>query len=174
MNYEQKELIHDYLNLEKNTKKIEKRKNQKEVEFNAQTFSGGTEFHPLGVRYKGFKVDDRVVGYIDLMNTYKRNIEKNRRRLHYFNRFLKGLDPHTTASLKRRYKQVTRYDEIQELGHDEIVLDEILEIEEAISFEFNTAITNELQRKVIQVEYTHFSEETVEDSFQAMQELLGV
>lgn len=174
MNYEQKELIHDYLNLDRRIKRIEKRMIQREVEFNTQTFSGGTVFDPLGVRHKGFKVDDRVCGYVDLMNTYKRNIAMSKRRLGYFNRFLTSLDPHTKASLIRRYQQSMRFDEMQDLGHDRIVLDEIIEIEDAISYEFGTTLSDELNRDVIQVEYTVFSEDTVEDSFQVMQSLLGV
>lgn len=174
MKCEHKELIHDYLNLEKRISRIKRRMIHKEAEFNSQTFCGVTEFHPLGVRHKGFKVDDRVCGYIDLMNTYKQNIEMNKRRLKYFNQFMSRLDPHTAMSLIRRYKRSIRFDEMQDLGHDRVVLDEIVEIEDAISYEFNTELSDELQRKAIQVEYTKFSEETVEDSFQAMQELLGV
>lgn len=174
MNNEHKELIHDYLNLARRIKRIERRMIKKEIEFNSQTFCGITEYHPLGLRHKGFKVDERVANYIDLMNTYKRNIAMNKRRMFYFKSFLNGLDPHTRVSLKRRYKQNMRFDEIQSLGHDRIVLDEIVEIEDAISYEFGTSLSGELNREILQVEYTKFSEETVEDSFEAMQKLLGV
>lgn len=174
MKYEHKELIHDYLNLERYIKRINKRINKKQIEFNAQSFCGTTEFGGLEIRHRGFRVDDRVCSYVDLINTYRQNIEMNKRRLHYFNRFLTSLDQHTALSLRRRYKKVVYFGEVQELGHDEIVLDEILEIEDAISYEFSTALSNELQRDALQVEYTLFSSDTVEDSFQAMQNLLGV
>lgn len=174
MNCEHKELIHDYINIDKRIKQIEYRMDQREIEFNAQSFCGGTIFHPLGVMYAGFRVDERVSTYIDLMNTYKRNIAMNKRRRYYFNNFLNGLDPHTRASLKRRYKQNMRFDEMQSIGHDRIVLDEIVEIEDAISYEFGTSLSGELNKEILQVEYTKFSEETVEDSFEAMQKLLGV
>lgn len=174
MRAEHKELIHDYLNLERHIESIKKRMIQKEIEFNNQTFCGVTEFHPLGLKRNSFRVDDGVVRYIDLMNTYNQQIEMNNRRLHYFNHFLNSLDPHTKASLIRRYKECMCFDKIQGLGHDRIVLDEIAEIEDAISYEFNIVLSAELQRNAIQVEYTSFSQDTVENSFQAMQNLLGV
>lgn len=174
MNYEHKELIRDYLNLDKHIQRVHERMKHKELEFNAQSFCGGTVFHPLGISYKNFNIENRVCNYVDLMNTYQKQIEMNKRRSHYFNRFLSSLSPHTRVSLNRRYKKMESFEGIQELGHDEIVLDEILEIEEAIAFEFNINLSNELQRQAIQVEYTAFSDDTVEDSFEIMQSLLGV
>lgn len=175
MKQEHKELIHDYLNLDSRIKRTEKRRYQAEYSFNMQTFCGTTDFSsPLGIRHKGFRVDVRVVEHIDLMNTYKLNTKKNRRRQYHFNRFMYSLDPHTRASLERRYKQVSNYDDIQALGHDHVVLDEILEIEEAIGYEFNTSMIDDDEGDAMKVEYTRFTTDTVEDSFQAMQAMLGV
>lgn len=174
MKYEHKELIHDYLNIDRQNERIEQRIKRTQIEFHSQNIYGGTDFNPLGVRSKGFRVDSKVSDYVDNINACERNIAKNKRRKHHFSRYIKTLDQHTYSSLNRRYGHYDSLEESQELGHDEQVLDEILEIEEAISYEFDTDISSEHKKEVLQVEYTVFSDDTVEQSFEAMQELLGV
>lgn len=175
MNNEQKELIHDYLNLDRKIESIKSRVSFREFMFYEQSLCGTTDLNdPNGIRRIAFRVDSRVSDYIDSINMYERNLEANKRRQHYFNIFLSSLDPHTVISLKRRYKNGYNYEEMQSIGHDRIVLEEILEIEEAIGYQFPMILSDEMQREALRVECAPLSEDTVEDSFQTMQKLLGV
>lgn len=175
MRYEHKELIHDYLNIDRQIKRIEQRMYNAQLEFEALNYYGGTYFYdPIGVRNKGFRVESRVGAYVDYIQACERNIEKNKRRIHYFKRFTDTLDPHTYSSLKRRYGSINRLDDIEVLGHDEQVFDEILEIEEAISHEFEFEKLPEHDKKMILVEFNDLEPDTLEDSFDTMLEVLGV
>ena len=174
MKYEHKELIHDYLNVANRITRIEQRMRNARIEFEALNYYGGTSYDdPVGVRNRGFRVESRVSDYVDYIQMCERNIEKNKRRIHYFKRFTDTLDLHTYSSLKRRYGSINRLDDMQEAGHDEQVLDEILEIEEAISFEFGMK-DNIDYLKMKQLENVELTDETVEDSFESMLELLEV
>ena len=175
MRYEHKELIHDYLNIDRQIKRIEQRMYNAQLEFEALNYYGGTDFYgSIGVRNRGFNVANKVAGYVDYIRACERNIAKNKRRIHYFKRFTDTLDPHTYSSLKRRYGSFYRLDDMQELGHDEQVLDEILEIEEAISHEFDFEKLPEHNKKMILVEFNDLKPDTLEDSFDTMLEVLGV
>lgn len=146
-----------------------------QLEFEALNYYGGTDFYdPIGVKNKGFRVESRVSAYVDYIQACERNIQKNKRRLHFFKQYTDTLDPHTYSSLKRRYGYINRLDDMQELGHDEQVLDEILEIEEAISHEFDFGVLPEFDKKMLLVEYNDLEPDTLEDSFDTMLEVLGV
>ena len=175
MRYEHKELIHDYLNVDRRIKRIEQRIHSAKIEFEALNYYGGTDFYdPIRVRNRGFRVESRVTDYVDYIRACERNIAKNKRRIHYFKRFTDTLDHHTYSSLKRRYGSINRLDDMQELGHDEQVLDEILEIEEAISHEFDFEKLPEFDKKMLLVEFNDLKPDTLEDSFDTMLEVLGV
>ena len=175
MRYEHKELIHDYLNVDRRITRIEQRIHNAKIEFEAINYYGGTDFgDPIGVRNRSFRVETRVSEYVDYIRACERNIAKNKRRIHYFKRFTDTLDPHTYYSLKRRYGSINRLDDMQELGHDKQVLDEILEIEEAISHEFDFEKLPEHNKKMILVEFNDLKPDTLEDSFNTMLEVLGV
>ena len=175
MRYEHKELIHDYLNVDRRITRIEQRIHNAKIEFEALNYYGGTDFYdPIGVRNRAFRVESRVCSYVDYIRACERNIAKNKRRIHYFKRFTDTLDTHTYSSLKRRYGSINRLDDMQELGHDEQVLDEILEIEEAISHEFGFEKLPEFDKKRLLVEFNDLKPDTLEDSFDTMLEVLGV
>lgn len=175
LKYEYKELIHDYLNVANRITRIEQRMHNAKIEFKALNYYGGTNYDdPIGVRSKGFRMESKVSNYVDYIQMCEKNIEKNKRRMHYFKRFTDNLDPHTYSSLKRRYGYINRLDDMQELGHDEQVLDEILEIEEAISHEFDFRELPEFDKKMLSVESNDLEPDTLEDSFETMLEVLGV
>lgn len=174
MEYEQKELIHDYVNLDKRIKRIEKRLEQICIEFKAQNFSGRTAFTSLGVKHISFKVDNKVSEYVDLICTCEKVIAKIKRREYHFKRYLTTLDKHTQISLKRRFRYIGDVEGIQELGHDKEVLYEILEIEEAISYEFNDPLQDEVNRDYIDIAEQELTNDTLEQSFDRITELLGV
>ena len=175
MKYEHKELIHDYLNVANRITRIEQRIHNAKIEFEALNYYGGTNFYdPIGVRNRAFRVESRVCSYVDYIRACERNIAKNKRRIHYFKRFTDTLNPHTYSSLRRRYGSFNRLDDVQELGHDKQVLDEILEIEEAISHEFDFEKLPEHNKKMILVEFNDLKPDTLEDSFDTMLEALGV
>lgn len=126
MKYEHKELIHDYLHIDKQNRRIEDRIYNAEVEFYAQNFYGGTDFYnPIGIKNKSFRFETKVSHYVDLIEACERNMKKNKRRQRYFKAYTDTLDPHP-LSLRIRYSDIRRLDDVQELGHDEQVLDESL------------------------------------------------
>lgn len=172
MEYEQKELIHDYLNLDRRIRRIENRLKRIRKEFKARNFSGRTAFTYLGVKHISFKVDIEVSEHIDFVYKCERIISKIERRRHHFQRYLITLDPHTYLSLKRRYRNVIQIENIEELGHDKEVLDEILEIEEAISYEFNDPLHDEVNKEYIGIAMQDFSNDNLEDSIDRIAELL--
>ena len=174
MRAEQKELIQSYMNIDKEIKDTERRLMYKKKSFYAQNFYGKTEFNAIRIQSKGFRVDSRVAGYVDLCNTLERQIEVLERKKMYFNRFMRTLPNEVLSSLNRRYKVIDfNMDNIQSMGSDRKVLDEILEIEEAISFQFGMKDNPDFL-KMKQLENVELTEETVEDSFENMLELLGV
>lgn len=175
MKYEHKELIHDYLHIGKRIKRIEQRMYSAKINFGAKNYIGGTDFYsPLGVKRRAFSLENEICSYVDYLNACELNIKKNERRKKYFKHYIDTLDPHTSTSLKSRYGDISQLDEVPELGHDEQVLDEILEIEEAISHEFEFEKLPELDKKMLLVEFNDLKPDTLEDSFDTMLEVLGV
>lgn len=175
MKYEHKELIHDYLHIGKRIKRIEQRMYSAKINFGAQNYIGGTDFYsPLGVKRRVFSLENEICSYVDYLNACELNIKKNERRKKYFKHYIDTLDPHTRTSLKSRYGDISRLDEVPELGHDEQVLDEILEIEEAISHEFKNEHLSEHDRNLIRVETNNLKPDTLEESFETMLHMLGV
>lgn len=172
---EQKELISDYLKLDRRIERIEWRLEKVKNEFVAQNFYGGIDYYdPIGIRSKGFNVCSRVSGYVDITTVLERNIDKNRRREYHFNRYIQSIDQRTYSSLKRRYGTFERYDDIQTLGSDNRILKEILEIEEAISHEFNEPLQDEVNREILAIQNEPLTNDTLEQSFDKITELLGV
>lgn len=174
MKYEHKELIHEYLTIDRRIKRIEERIEVARIEFEAQSYHGRMDFDVMGVFMKGFKVDTKVCNYVDSIIIRERKIMKYKRKKHYFSRYVSSLDQHTYLSLKRRYGSYWGLDEAQELGHDLQVLDEILEIEEAISHEFNIGCPQERENDMVAVEMNDLRPDTLEQSFNAMLEKIGV
>lgn len=199
MNHDQKEIIQDYFNLERMIQSKKRRLEYVQLEFESINYCGSTVFtFNEGVQYRGFRVDTRVAGYVDTITTIERHIDKMERKQTYFKRFLSTLTNDALSSLKRRYKHyIGSIDDIQTMPSDKKVLDEIKEIEEAIKFQFkddyifnlkqdiqnkrgkNEQGKNNEQKpvsyaKVKQIENADFTDDTVEDSFDAITELLGV
>lgn len=174
MNNEQKELIQSYFNIDRRIKQTEKRLERVIYEFEHANYWGGMTVTPEGLKNIGFKVASRVAGCVDLCNTLERQIEVLERKKVYFNRFISTLSNDVLSSLNRRYRVIDfNTDNIQSIGSDRQVLDEILEIEEAISFQFGMKDNPDFL-KMKQLENVELTEETVEDSFENMLELLGV
>lgn len=174
MNNEQKELIQSYFNIDRRIKQTEKRLERVIYEFEHANYWGGTVATSTELKNIGFKVASRVAGYVDLCNTLERQINVLERKKTYFNRFMNTLSNDALVSLNRRYGVIDfNIDNIQSMGSDRKVLDEILEIEEAISFEFGMK-DNPDYLKMKQLENVELTEETVEQSFENMLELLGV
>lgn len=174
MNNEQKELIQSYFNIDKRIKQTEKRLERVIYEFEHANYWGGTVATSTELKNIGFKVASRVAGYVDLCNTLERQIKMLERKKVYFNRFMSTLSNDVLVSLYRRYRvNDFNIDNIQSMGSDRKVLDEILEIEEAISFQFGMK-DNPDYLKMKQLENVELTEETVEQSFDNMLELLGV
>lgn len=174
MKYEHKELIHEYLTIDRRIKRIEERIEVARIEFEAQSYHGRIEYDVMGVSMRGFKVDTKVCDYVDSIIIRERKIMKYKRKKHYFSRYVSSLDQHTYLSLKRRYGSFWGLDEAQELGHDLQVLDEILEIEEAISHEYDTNTLPEHEKDMVAVELNDLNPDTLEQSFSTMLEKLGV
>jgi len=166
--------IHKYLNIDKRIKDIKKRIDYSRMEFEAQSYHGRTDFDYLGIFLRGFRVDTEVCNFVDSITLRKRSIQKYKRKKYYFNKFITTLDQHTYESLQRRYGNFWNLEHAQELGHDLKVLDEIMEIEEAIHHEFDTDPLPEHEKAMVGVELNDLKPDTLEDSFNTMLEKLGV
>lgn len=195
MNYEQKELIHSYLSIQKEIKRKEEYIKRATTEYTHQNYFSSVEFSIEGLRTRGFRMDVQVSGHVDYIRAVERNIAKLQRKLKHFNRYMATVPPNVIESLKRRYLVNHIYiDDIQTLGSDKKILDEINEIEEAIRFEFGEIKVykrmqsekeiiivadkneepSEADFRAIVLEETVLGEETTEEAFETMSELLGV
>lgn len=174
MKSEHKELIHDYLRLDKNIRRAYKRLEWLEWEFYSQNFCGRTEFNILGVKTVGFRVDSKVGSYVDVLNACEHNIKKMKRKKYHFERYLKTLDNNVYISLKRRYGSYKDLEQAQELGHDKKVVDELLEIEDAVKFEFKELEFDKEQHEKEEIEDIELNADTLELSFNKITEMLGV
>lgn len=172
MNYKQKEIIHEYFKLDKLIQSKKRRLEYIKLEFDNINYCGSTVFSfNDGIQYRGFRVDTRVVGYVDLITTINRQIKAMERKQGYFNHFLTTLSNDTIISLNRRYKHyIGAIDNIQTMPSDYKVWEEIEQIEEAISFEFGT----EKDLQAIRIENTELTNDTLESSFDEITAFLGV
>ena len=94
------------------------------------------------------------------------------RKYEHFKRFRLNLDNNEYRKLLKKYTESNDVSEIVVESIDKMALDEILEIEEAVSYEFGTLIPFDLTKEIVNVE--SLNADTVEDSFQAVSALLGV
>lgn len=168
-----KEIIQDYffLNSQINHKKA--LLNELHIEFYSRNFCGGTDFYdPIGIRSKGFNVESEVTYYVDNTAILEKKLKVLERKYEHFKRFRLSLDNNDYRKLLKKYTKSNDVSEIVVEAIDKIALDEILEIEEAVSYEFGTLIPFDLTKEIVNVE--SLNADTVEDSFQAVSALLGV
>lgn len=173
MEYEKIELLHEYFQLDYKIQSKERKKEYVKRDFFAQNLYGYIKYDdPKGIFQKGFNVESKVINYLDYLAVVERQIIILKRKNYHFKAYLATLDYNLYLSLKRRYKtRVFDLEEIQTLGSDQEIINELLEIEEAISYEFKKEfeLFNEMK-----LQFGSLSNETLEDSFDAMLEVLGV
>lgn len=176
MEYKQKKLIRDYLNLDKRIKRHQRILEEVQVKFRNTNHHGRTSFDSNeGISFRGFRVDARVASYVDYTNTIEERLKQLEQKQRYFHCYLRTMDQHTRDSVMNRYN-VERNDVrgIVDLGSDEGIYEEILEIEEAIAHEFKADVPLETNKNAIELENAELTNKTAADSFDTMAELLGV
>lgn len=176
MRVEHIELIHDYFNLDDRINRTKLRTLQLQREFDSLNYYGNIVFDTNdGVKYQGFRLDSRVINYVDSIALYNRHIMKLERRKHHFKTFTHTLDRDAYLSFERRYKYIRgSFEQVSYSKADERYLNEILEIEQAISSEFNDPLQDELNRDYIEIEQLELTNETLEESLDRITDLLGV
>lgn len=144
------------------------------LEYELANYHGATRFDEVdGVGYKGFKLDTQVPFYLDRQTQLSTQIKKMQRKQKYFKRYLLSLENNKRVNLLKKYRvHPSQIESIYTSAIDEQTLKEIVEIEEAISYEFDCEIPIDIQREIVQIE--SLDNDTVEDSFQAVSALLGV
>lgn len=172
MNYEQKEVIHDYFNLKNSIRMKKERLKYFELKFNHSNFYGKTAFDNNDrINYQGFRLDTRVINHVDHIAIIEKQLTIIERKQYHFKQFLKELEPNVLSSLKRRYtRNISGINAIQSMPSDSKLWDEILEIEEAISYEFK----DKNQLTTFKIEQAEFSNETLEESLGNIFEYLEV
>jgi len=170
------EMIHEYLNLNKRiTQKVKKIEGYKRYFHNRNYFGGMDFYDPIEIGHKGFRVDSEVAHYVDRLATMNQSLKALKRRKQYFDAYIQSLTLDVQRGLQRDFK---RYDErmfdITLTNTHRKLIHEILEIEEAIAHEFNTDVLPEFNKDIVAVETNELTSDTLEDSFDAMINMLGV
>lgn len=170
------EMIHEYLNLDNKIIRKQKRIKNLEKEFYSQNFCGKIDYaNPKGVYTAGFNVQNKVCQYVDRLEEQHKGLSILKRKKQHFQRFVDGLSIDVQRGLKRDFKHdnMTMYNISLTKTHKKIV-QEILEIEEAICHEFHTDPFPEYDKDLLAVETVELTSETIENSFQTMLNMLGV
>lgn len=169
-------MIHEYMNLDKKISgKIMKIRNLK-IGFYSQNFHGRTDYDdPLGIQSTGFNVKNNVTQYLDRIAKQQEGIAILRRKQAYFTAYMNSLSPDVKNGLERDFKNdtVEMYNITLTNTHKKVIA-EIAEIEEAICHEFNKELFPEYDKDIIALETGELSNDTIEDSFQSMLNVLGV
>lgn len=169
-------MIHEYMNLDKQIIRKKKKIANIEKGFYAQNFCGRIDFDdPKGIHATGFNVKNKVTQYIDRIEEQQKQLAMLKRRERYFRAFLNGLSVNARNSLERDFKHDSAgmYGITLTNTHKNVI-QEIAEIEEAICYEFNTVLFPEHDKDLIAVEIGELSNDTIENSFQTMLNILGV
>lgn len=129
------DLIQKYLFLAESIERAERRLHSVQRTFHAQSMHTRTETTKEGeIITVGFRQDTEVVRYLDCLADIEQNIDKNRKRKRYFDQFLHTLPPEAQIYIHRRYKRSCEETPREKL--EQVILDEINEIEEAISYQY--------------------------------------
>ena len=174
MNVDHVEIIYDYVNMDDKIKHKQQDLEYSILEYELANYHGATRFDEVeGVGYKGFKLDVQVPFYLDRQSQLSIQIKKLQRKQKYFKRYLLSLENNERVEFIKKYRvHPSQIETIHTTAIDEQALEEIIEIEEAISYEFNCEVPFDVQRDIIQIE--SLDNDAVEDSFQAVSALLGV
>lgn len=169
-------MIHEYMNLDKQIIRKKKKIANIEKGFYAQNFCGRIDFDdPKGIHATGFNVQNEVCQYVDRLEEQYKGLSILKRKKQHFQRFVDGLGIDVQRGLKRDFKHVSAgtYGITLTNTHKNVI-QEIAEIEEAICYEFNTVLFPEHDKDLIAVETGELSNDTIEDSFKSMLNVLGV
>lgn len=170
------EMIHEYLNLNKRITQKEKKIDGYKQYFHNRNYYGGMDFYdPIQLGHKGFRVDSEVAHYVDRLATMNQSLKALKRRKQYFDTYIQNLNRDTQSGLQRDFKQYDErmFDTTLTNTHKKII-HEILEIEEAIGHEFHKDVLPEFNKDAVAVETNELTSDTLEDSFDAMINMLGV
>lgn len=172
MEYREIELLHEYFQLDYKIQSKERKIEYVKRDFFAQNIYGYTNYHdPKGIFQKGFNIESKIINYLDYLAVIEKQIIILKRKNNHFKAYLATLEPNVYLSLKRRYCiRIFDLEKIQALGSDKKIINELLEIEEAISYEFKTdfELFNEMK-----IQFGSLDNETLEESFDTMLEILG-
>lgn len=174
--YKYIEMIYEYMNLDKKIIRKQKRINSLEKGFYSRNFCGHTDFDdPKGIRSKGFNVQNEVCQYVDRLEEQYVGLSILKRKKQYFQNFMNGLSKDIRGGVERDFKHdnMTMYNITLTNTHKKVV-QEILEIEEAICHEFQKDPFPEYDKELLELETVELSSKTIENSFQIMLSILGV
>ncbi|MFI3728493.1 hypothetical protein [Vagococcus fluvialis] len=139
-------LIFKYLSLSKNISKCNKKKKRIRSYFYQQSFTPCIYYDGQSVKNISLKIDKEVVRLIDtldMLSLIKKILQKKQ---YYFKSFFDNLSNDERKKIYEKYKQ-QNFRNIAYSPLDELIIDEILEIEEAISYQFDYLFEKEMNEK---------------------------
>lgn len=170
------EMIQNYFFLDKRITQVENKIERLEWEFKHRNFYGGMTYDEVrGVRHKSFRLDNEVCVYADAITKREQSVLMLKRKQYHFKRYLNSLTLDAQRGLKRDFKRVddNMYKMTLTGTHRKLIM-EILEIEEAVSYEFDKEVLPEYEKDMVLVEMNELKPDTLEESFDTMLEMLGV
>lgn len=129
---EQSDHIIKYMKLDYSIRRLQKRIDNMQSVFFDRSFHTRIEPTDLGLNVLAYRIESEVCGYVDSVSRIYKKLENKKRIRKYFNDYLNSLSPRERDYLYKRY--LMGYDLPEQEEIDNATIEEIREIEEAISY----------------------------------------
>lgn len=152
--------IHRYFGLSERIGLLKTAIKYREYEFSNRSFYNWIEFGEMSIKNVGVKVEKEVINHVSSIELTEKRIQRLNKREYYFTNYLNNLSKTDYVILKSKY--TTSYELLQFTNLDKQTYDEILEIEEAIAFQFDYFLekeSNYLELKAFKSDYEKMLEE---------------
>lgn len=156
--------IESYFRLDERIQRVEDDTNRLIRAFYNQTLSSHVEWNGYeGSRTVGFRVESKVIAFVDTVEKMNKRIDRLSKKKRYFTNYLDSLSPEEREYLVSKYTNESSVKDVQQ--EDLNLLDEIHEIEIAICYMYGFPIE---EASVI------INNDFLDDDFSKMADLLGV
>lgn len=155
--------IRAYFRIDERIAGVQERINRVRESFYGQSLLSHIQYNGLEVFSVGFNVESNVVPFVDCQKAGEQTIERLLKKKRYLNDYLNSLEPDVKAYLINRYSNEPLSRECRQADID--LLDEIYEIEDAISFMYGYPVE---QREI------RLDNSNLEDDFNEIAAMLGV
>lgn len=157
-------LIASYLSLSKNIKKCDRKKERIRTYFYQQSFTPSVYFDGQSVKNISLKIDKEVIRLVDTLNLLDTGKKILQKKQYYFNCFYQSLSDEEHKKIYEKYKSHD-YKNSDYSQLDDLIINEIFEIEEAICYQFDYFYEKEMKEKDC---------DEIEDEFENMLKEMGL